>query len=324
MRGKTKKGSVVFVAVIAAFLTQAGIVSAQPVIAAYQKLYDMNFQVWQPEGLPMGWYVTFDGYPVAQVARNHWVYGRPGPGGSIVPLDVAVGSVVPMDVPELARAVVSGWRRGVLDTPEFRAVTRLGFDNIGVLGDPLAFVPVAWKTGDAELLIWLGDHWYSLVPAGGQSTYDALKNRHSFIVKTLAEKAEKNIVWTRSDTEDLADLSREWGYVWRGIIPFASLTAMGQGGGESSTTTAGAFAGIGGSGGGTGSGGQWDVGGDSGSTTGGGSGGWDTGDNSGGGSSGGGSGWDTGGGSGSGGNTDVGSGSDGGNSGGNSGGGWDK
>ena len=48
---------------------------ASPVIAAYQEVYKMNFEVCHIEGLPPGWHATFDGYPVAQVTPNHWVYG---------------------------------------------------------------------------------------------------------------------------------------------------------------------------------------------------------------------------------------------------------
>jgi hypothetical protein len=32
---------------------------------------------------------------------------------------------------------------------------------------------------------------------------------------------EKDALWTRSDTLELADLAREWGYLWRGRVPFS-------------------------------------------------------------------------------------------------------
>ncbi|MDR1874996.1 MAG: hypothetical protein LBQ90_08315 [Synergistaceae bacterium] len=316
MRGKTgtkhTKCPVVFAALAAMILLWAGRAPAQPVIAAYQKIYAMNFEVWRPEGLPPGWHVTFDGYPVAQVSANHWVYGRPEREGVIVPTAVAVGSVVPMDVPELARVTVSRWRGGVGDTREFRSIARMDFDNMGVLGDPLAYTPVAWKTGRAKLLLWLGDRWYSVIPNAGQSASDALMARHSFIVRTLAKK---NAVWTRSDTAELADLSREWGYIWRGTLPFASFAVYRQGGGNGDGSLTGPGAGSPGGGLPEGSspatgGGQWDVGGGDGGSSGGG-GGWDTGSGSG--NTGGGSGgWDSG--AGGGGNS---------GNGGNDG-GWDK
>ena len=43
-------------------------IAGNAVFAAYQKAYAMNFEVWRPEGMPGGWYATFDGFPVAQIA----------------------------------------------------------------------------------------------------------------------------------------------------------------------------------------------------------------------------------------------------------------
>ena len=51
-------------------------VLANTVMAAYQRPYALNFEVWRPQGMPAGWYATFDGFAVAQVAPNRWVYGR--------------------------------------------------------------------------------------------------------------------------------------------------------------------------------------------------------------------------------------------------------
>ncbi|MDR1979568.1 MAG: hypothetical protein LBQ42_12615 [Synergistaceae bacterium] len=265
---------------------------ATPVIAAYQEIYAMNFEVYWTEGLPSGWYATFDGYPVAQIAPNRWVYGRVRRQGSIVPTNVLVGAVVPMDVPELARVAASSWRSGAYETKAFRSIALSGLDNMGVLDDPLAYTPVAWKTGVAGLRIWLGNRWYSIAPAAGQSTSQALLARHPYIVRTLRKKNALLPSWTRSDTQDLADLAREWGYIWRGAIPFASLTARRDD--NSGNGIAGPSAAVGGASPGAPGGGQWDVGG-GGGTLGGGGGGWDAGGGSLGGGNGGG-GWDSGGG----------------------------
>lgn len=280
---------------IAAFIcVWGGLAQAFPVIAAYQKIYSMNFEVTRPEGLPLGWYSTFDGYPVAQVAPNHWVYGRVERQGSIVPTNVAVGSVVPMDVSELARVALSSSRSGAYETKEFQSIVFSGFDNMGVLDDPLAYTPIAWKTGEGELRVWLGDRWYGIVPRPGQRTTQALVFQHPFIVRTLRERG---VVWTRSDTEELADLAREWGFLWHGAIPFASFTGYRPGEDGLRGAVAGTVIGNDGSPA-TPGGGEWDIGGGGGGGSGGG-GGWDTGgDNDGGG---GGGGWDSGGGGGSGG-----------------------
>lgn len=293
---------------------------AATILAAYQKIYGMNFEIWRPQGLPAGWFVTFDGYPVAQIDHHHWVYGVTDQVGSLVPTDVAVGSVIPMDVPQLARVVASSWRSGAFETEAFRKIALSGFDNIGVLEDPLAYTPIAWKSGRAELRIWLGDRWYRVVPQPGQRTSQALMAHHPFILRRLSEK---NNPWTRSDTEELADLARTWGFVWNGSIRFASLT------GQRSDSNDNGSVGSSGYGGGSSSngpsdvdnnsgGGQWDIGGDGGSSGGNSGGGWDTG-NSGGDSGGNSGGWDSGG---SGGGNSGGS--SGGGSGGGNEGGWDK
>ena len=307
MRGISKKSILIRIAlIILGTCVWADGANATPIIAAYQEMYRMNFEVLHQEGLPPGWYVTFDGYPVAQVAPNHWVYARAPHPGVLVPTEVPVGSVVPINAPQLARVAVSPWNHGIYDTQQFRSIALAKLDNMGILDDPLAYTPVAWKTNEPGLRIWLGDRWYRVVPLPGQSNSQALMAQHPYIVRTLNKKGA---VWTMADTRVLADLAREWGYLWQGHIPFASIygyreSASGEG-------SVGAGRGGGSIGGGAPSGGgEWDTGG--GGTTGsGGGGGWDAGGGgSGGGTTGGGGGWDSGGGGGSG---DT-----------SSGGGWDK
>ena len=109
-------------------------VLANTVMAAYQRPYGLNFEVWRPQGMPAGWYATFDGFAVAQVAPNRWVYGRTGVDGSIVPTDVLVGSVVPMRVPELTRVTASWMCDDFLRCDEFREIRALGCDNMGIHG----------------------------------------------------------------------------------------------------------------------------------------------------------------------------------------------
>ena len=46
-----------------AFVIPMRSVLANTVMAAYQKPYALNFEVWRPQGMPAGWYATFDGYP---------------------------------------------------------------------------------------------------------------------------------------------------------------------------------------------------------------------------------------------------------------------
>ena len=271
MRGISKKSILIRAALIVlGTCVWARGADAVPVIAAYQEIYRMNFEVLHQEGLPAGWYVTFDGYTVAQVGPNHWVYGRAPYPGVLVPTEVPVGSVVPINAPQLARVAISPRRCGIYDTKQFRSIALAKLDNMGVLDDPLAYTPVAWKSNEPGLRIWLGDRWHRVIPMPGQTTSQALMAQHSVIVRALNKK---NALWTMTDTQELANLAREWGYLWRGHIPFASLYGYrDSSGGEGSSV--GGNESIGGE---APAGGGWDTGSDGGTPGGGGgsnSGGW--------------------------------------------------
>ncbi|GHV46378.1 hypothetical protein FACS1894204_07860 [Synergistales bacterium] len=228
----------------------------------------MNFEIYRPEeaSWPLGWYATFDGYTVAQVEANHWVYGRVGLGGAIVMTEIPVGSVVPQAVPELARMAVSHWRGGAYETKAFRKIALAGYDNMGVLDDPIVYTPVVWKTGQSGLRVWVGDRW---VRVEGD-----LSKERDYLARLIREK---NIPWTLSDTEELVYLAREWGYIWRGVVPFNRFPSRPSGGGDGKQDSS--TAAYGGGDGGDSSGGNWDGGGDVGGGGGGsgGGGGWDTG-----------------------------------------------
>jgi len=211
----------------------AGGAEATPVIAAYQDIYRMNFEVVNQAGLPAGWFITADGYPVAQVRPNHWVYGRTDYQGILVPTEVAVGAVVPANVPQLSRVAVPSWRSEAYDTKQFRSITLSGYNNMGVLDDPLAYAPVAWKSGKAELRVWLGDRWLRIVPRPDQSISQALMAWHPYIVSELRKSS---IMWSMHDTWELADLAREWGYLWHGLISYTFLSGYRQGGSSSERT----------------------------------------------------------------------------------------
>ena len=80
------------------------------VMNAYQQVYAMNFEIWRPSDIPAGWYATFDGFPVAQIAENRWVYGQIGIDGVISPTNVLVGSVIPGNIPGKSSGPLSSWR----------------------------------------------------------------------------------------------------------------------------------------------------------------------------------------------------------------------
>ena len=75
----------------------AGSASAIPMGAmlVHQPAYDgMSFYVYQPAGIPGGWYVTYDSYPVCRSRDGVWLYGAVN-GAAIVPTTCVVGSVHP-------------------------------------------------------------------------------------------------------------------------------------------------------------------------------------------------------------------------------------
>jgi len=229
------------------------------VIAAYQEMFRMNFAVMHKPGLPAGWFVTADGYVVAQVRNNHWVYGTSPHPGILVPTEIAVGSVVPMDVSKLARVPTSLWRDAAFNTEEFRAIINSRFDNMGVLNEPMAYTPIVWRDDKPEVQVWLGERWFTIIPTSGQTTSQAVASQRFFISRILNER---NASWTMSDTQELADLARTWGFLWHGHVstrPRLSTLPRLHGAGGGDSAIGGIGGGLGGGGGG-GSDGGWDVG----------------------------------------------------------------
>ncbi len=211
-----------------AFVVPMRPVLANTVMAAYQKPYALNFEVWRPQGMPAGWYATFDGYPVAQVSPNRWVYGRTGIDGCLVPTDVLVGSVVPMRVSHLARVSAPWVCNDFIRSAAFRKILEFRCDNMGVLEDPLTCTVVAWRSGRPGVWVWLADEWKRVSPASGQYTWEALRIRRPWIAERLREK---EFFWTCGEAGDLANLARSWGLIWRGAVPLNSLSAYRHGNG---------------------------------------------------------------------------------------------
>ena len=192
------------------------------VLAAYQRPYAMNFEVWKPEGLPAGWYATFDGFPVAQVAENRWVYGQMGMDGALVPTDVLVGSVVPSEVPGLVRVAATWGARKYFDSPAFRKVLDHHCDRMAFLREPFVSTAIAWSTREPGVWVWLGSRWKRIVPEPGEYTWQALKRQRTWIIEELRRN---NVWWFGGEADDLADLARQWGLLWGGSLALDSLNA---------------------------------------------------------------------------------------------------
>ena len=229
------------------------------VMNAYQEAYAMNFEIWKPRDLPAGWYATFDGFPVAQIAENRWVYGQIGIEGTLRPTNVLVGSVIPDNIPGLVR-VAAVWSYGrFLDDPKFLKIREYSCNRMGWLDlDKYnASTLIAWNTREAGVWLWLGNRWRRFTPNSGEYTWQMLKRRAPYI----AEELRKADAWyLTGEPLEVADLTRQWGWIWGGKVILESLKSYqdsgGDGGGVTSMQDSSS---SNSSGGNDSSGGQWDV-----------------------------------------------------------------
>ena len=206
------------------------------VINAYQAAYAMNFEIWKPRDLPAGWYATFDGFPVAQIAENRWVYGQIGIEGVLKPTNVLVGSVIPDNIPGLAR-VAAVWSYGrFLNNPVFLKIFEYHCNRMGLLDlDKYgAGTLIAWDTRNAGLWLWLGNRWKRFMPNSGEYTWQMIKRRAPYI----AEELRKNgVLYLSGEPFEVADLTRQKGWIWAGRVVLESLKAYQDSGGDESVTS---------------------------------------------------------------------------------------
>lgn len=206
------------------------------VMSAYQQAYAMNFEIYKPQGLPAGWYATFDGFPVAQIAENRWVYGQFNFDGAIRPTNVLVGSVVPSSVPGLLRINSSlnyGYR---INSPEFQKIADYMCNRMGWLHEGEVDTLIAWNTSKPGVWIWLGDRWKRFIPRTGEYTWQMLKRLNPYILAQL----RKNKIWYGGgEPLEAADFARQRGMIWGGRVLLESLKAYrdSDGGGRADTST---------------------------------------------------------------------------------------
>ena len=195
----------------------------------------MNFEVWKPADLPAGWYATFDGFPVAQVAENRWVYGQFDSAGVIRPTNVLVGSVVPTSVPALVR-VASYWNfEKILNSPAFLKIREYRCNRMGWLREDTYSTLIAWNTNRPGVYIWLGNRWKRFEPHADEYTWQMLKRLEPYIVAQL-KKNNALIIWS-SEPLEAADFARQWGMIWGGRVVLEELKMYrSSSGGESSTS----------------------------------------------------------------------------------------
>ena len=206
------------------------------VMAAYQQAYAMNFEIWKPQDLPAGWYATFDGFPVAQIAENRWVYGQIGLEGVIRPTNILVGSVVPDKIPGLVR-VAAMWNYGrYLENEEFLKIHDYRCNRMGWLDldKYQASTLIAWNTRRIGVWLWLGNRWKRFTPYSGEYTWQMIKRLAPYI----AEELRKANFWYQSgEPLEVADLTRQWGWIWGGKVILESLKAYQDSGGSDGNVT---------------------------------------------------------------------------------------
>ena len=190
------------------------------VMTAYQQPYAMNFEIWKPIDLPAGWYATFDGFPVAQIAENRWVYGQINSYGTIQPTDILVGSVIPSEVPGLLRVAFVGGLSRFFNDSEFLKIRDYMCNRMGWLNDGTISTVIAWNTYKPYVWIWLGNRWRRFTPNSGEYAWQMLK-RLSPMINDELRKA--GMFYLPSEPYEIADLARQWGYIWLGRVTFSEL-----------------------------------------------------------------------------------------------------
>ena len=238
------------------------------VMSAYQKAYAMNFEIWKPRNLPAGWYATFDGFPVAQIAQDRWVYGKLETNGAMRPTNLLVGSVIPSNVPGLT-PIAATWSYGrYINDPEFLKVKNFPCNRLGWLkidSNNISTI-IAWQAKGISAWVWLGNRWRKFTPMPGEYTWQVLQRSVPYIAEELRKA---NAVYLWAEPFEVADLTRQWGKIWGGkvaLTSFGNQYYTGSGGGNDDSSSGSSLGGMkndGGtaSGGSTpaDSGGQWDT-----------------------------------------------------------------
>ena len=234
-----------FVVTITAFLISLvgslGAAYAEPLLVMQPAYVGMTFYVHQPQGIPMNWFTTYDGYPVWKGTDGVWFYGSYSNKG-VVQTNYVVGSVVPSLVgispyviqtsapamcpsshavypaPAMVTAVASvGCVSKWVNDPHFMALGtwRGNVDRVGILAKPS--IPVAWKGKSPQVLYaWTGSRWYQLTAHDGERPGDVLKKNLYTLTRLVHQNG--NYYWQAPDVAFLVSLLPQWGYIWMGEI----------------------------------------------------------------------------------------------------------
>ncbi len=199
------------------------------VMSAYQKPYAMNFEIWKPMGLPSGWYATFDGFPVAQISENRWVYGQLEYNGAIRPTDILVGSVIPSEVPGLLRVAFVWGNERFFNDSEFLKIREYMCNRMGWLNDGTISTVIAWNIYKPHVWIWLGNRWRRFTPNSGEYAWEMLKRLSPMLNEELRKSG---MFYLPGEPYEIADLARQWGFIWLGKVTFSELRNYKDSGGS--------------------------------------------------------------------------------------------
>lgn len=181
-------------------------------IKAYQTKFGMFFSVWKPDGLPPAWFATFDGYPVREFTKNHWIYGIIGRSGEIIDSEILVGSVDPRAVLMLSPLPGSDApksRKNVIDS--LLKALDLDCNRFGVVRTDASYTPLAWRNGTSDGFLWNGQKWTPLAMQPGETFAESFERAK----KRLAELLRKNSIrWTSLDSVEFADFIKGAGHIW--------------------------------------------------------------------------------------------------------------
>lgn len=246
--------AVLATAVLAVSGVEATTYIAEPVLVTQPAYQGLSFYLYRPYGMPAGWFVTMEGYPVIQNAQGAWVYGYFN-GNTLCPSGYVVGVVQPGAVnvtslgvpgtmpmtapvppqpplPGRPAAVAMPGSPGVVAPAAYIPSWSLDanfvelakwshlVDRVAVLHRPRT--PIAWK-GDAPtvLFAWTGRNWYAIHPSRGESPAQALQRRlYDLVVMTK----KNNLVWNDAETPALANQALLWGYLWMGCVTPAQMS----------------------------------------------------------------------------------------------------
>ena len=236
----------VFFIILAALLSltvgssSAKVYVAEPYLVQQPPYAGMTFYVYRPYGLEKNWYLTFDGYAVAQDRGEIWVYGTMH-GGKPVKTNYIVGSVNPAVIGLVPYSGANGTNTerqsgGMIISqplgaapnqvprqiyvpewsldPAFLAISnwKKTVDRIGMWHK--YDILLAWKGDRPEVIYaWTGKHWSQIITQDERVP----KVLESNLYWLLKEK-EKNYQWYAEDIPLLTEKTISWGYLWLGQV----------------------------------------------------------------------------------------------------------